>query len=85
MNLISLKRRVGVVVDVWGRLSRIDAAQEAADKSEQELANAREAEKRAADRATQAAKTYSAVEAAAIAEETRLAGFNPLAAVAERS
>jgi len=85
MSLNRLKRRIAVVSTVWSALSKVDAMQTAADKSEAELSNAREAEKRAADRATQAAKVHGVTEAAAAAQEAKLLGLNPFAGVAERS
>ncbi len=85
MSVNRLKRRIGIISGIWSALAAVDAVQADADKCEEELTNARDAEKRAADRATQAARVHGLAVRAAVQAEAKLASLNPFAEVVERS
>ena len=85
LNMNRIRRRLSIIAQVWRALRKVDVAQRDADFSEGELERAKAAEKRAADRATQADKVHAVSTSAAAAQEAKLASFNPFSGVSERS
>lgn len=80
-----IKRRFGILLNVYSALRMVDIAQSKADSTQSDLERAAEAERRAADRATEAAREHQRKVAAAVQAEAALTKINPFEGVTERS